>query len=92
MTEINHAIGAEGIISAECKEVVSQYGDLIWELLVSGVSFLLPFSLHFTVYINVSHFRFNELFRHGLQVQPDKVCAQLGLCIFNGNQSVRLEN
>ncbi|XP_031248530.1 aspartic proteinase-like [Pistacia vera] len=57
VTEINHAIGAEGIISAECKEVVSQYGDLIWELLVSGV-------------------------------QPDKVCAQLGLCIFNGNHSV----
>lgn len=37
VTEINHAIGAEGIVSAECKEVVTQYGDLIWELLVSGV-------------------------------------------------------
>ncbi|KAK4282683.1 hypothetical protein QN277_014030 [Acacia crassicarpa] len=37
VTEINHAIGAEGIVSSECKEVVSQYGDLIWELLVSGV-------------------------------------------------------
>ncbi|KAB2018630.1 hypothetical protein ES319_D08G242600v1 [Gossypium barbadense] len=37
VTEINHAIGAEGVVSAECKEVVSQYGDLIWELLVSGV-------------------------------------------------------
>lgn len=51
VTEINQAIGAEGIVSAECKEVVSQYGDLIWELLISGV-------------------------------QPDKVCSQLGLCIF----------
>ncbi|GMJ01920.1 aspartic proteinase A1, putative aspartic proteinase A1 [Hibiscus trionum] len=37
VTEINHAIGAEGVVSAECKEVVSQYGDLIWQLLVSGV-------------------------------------------------------
>ncbi|KAA8545314.1 hypothetical protein F0562_020098 [Nyssa sinensis] len=37
VTEINHAIGAEGIVSMECKEVVSQYGDLIWELLVAGV-------------------------------------------------------
>ncbi|KAJ6775659.1 BETA-SITE APP-CLEAVING ENZYME ISOFORM A-RELATED [Salix purpurea] len=53
ITEINHAIGAEGVVSAECKEVVSQYGDLIWELLISGV-------------------------------EPSKVCAQLGLCIFNG--------
>ncbi|GLT88468.1 hypothetical protein SLE2022_064930 [Rubroshorea leprosula] len=37
VAEINHAIGAEGVVSAECKEVVYQYGDLIWELLVSGV-------------------------------------------------------
>ncbi|MCI21353.1 aspartic proteinase, partial [Trifolium medium] len=35
--EINHAIGAEGVLSVECKEVVSQYGELIWDLLVSGV-------------------------------------------------------
>lgn len=53
VTEINHAIGAEGIVSAECKEVVSQYGDLIWDLLISGV-------------------------------QPDKICSQIGLCLFNG--------
>ncbi|XP_050223403.1 phytepsin-like [Mercurialis annua] len=37
VTEINHAIGAEGIVSAECKQVVSQYGNLIWDLLTSGV-------------------------------------------------------
>ncbi|XP_059440646.1 aspartic proteinase-like [Corylus avellana] len=37
VTEINHAIGAEGIVSAQCKEVVTQYGDLIWDLLISGV-------------------------------------------------------
>ncbi|EEF50033.1 Aspartic proteinase precursor, putative [Ricinus communis] len=37
VAEINHAIGAEGIVSAECKEVVSQYGNLIWDLLISGV-------------------------------------------------------
>lgn len=41
MAEINHAIGAEGVLSVECKEVVSQYGELIWDLLVSGVSFKL---------------------------------------------------
>ncbi|CAM8979709.1 unnamed protein product [Rhodiola kirilowii] len=37
ITEVNHAIGAKGVVSMECKEVVSQYGDMIWELLVSGV-------------------------------------------------------
>ena len=37
MTEINHAIGAEGIVSQECKEVVSQYGNMIWDLLISRV-------------------------------------------------------
>lgn len=37
VTEINHAIGAQGIVSAECKQVVTQYGDSIWDLLVTGV-------------------------------------------------------
>ncbi|CAL0302344.1 unnamed protein product [Lupinus luteus] len=37
VAEINHAIGAEGVLSVECKDVVSQYGELIWDLLVSGV-------------------------------------------------------
>ncbi|CAH9075914.1 unnamed protein product [Cuscuta epithymum] len=37
VTEINHAIGAEGVVSTECKEIVSQYGEMIWDLLVSGV-------------------------------------------------------
>ncbi|XP_021898784.1 aspartic proteinase-like isoform X1 [Carica papaya] len=36
VAEINHAIGAEGVISSECKQVVSEYGNLIWDLLVSG--------------------------------------------------------
>jgi len=37
ITQINHAIGAEGVVSVECKTLVSQYGDMIWDLLVSGV-------------------------------------------------------
>lgn len=51
ITQINHAIGAEGIVSTECKEIIADYGEMIWDLLVSGVL-------------------------------PDKVCAQVGLCIF----------
>ncbi|CAL0320919.1 unnamed protein product [Lupinus luteus] len=37
VTQINHAIGAEGVLSVECKEVVSEYGELLWDLLVSGL-------------------------------------------------------
>lgn len=37
ITQINHAIGASGIVSTECKSIVSQYGEMIWDLLVSGV-------------------------------------------------------
>ncbi|XP_059313378.1 cyprosin-like [Lycium ferocissimum] len=37
VTQLNHAIGAEGIVSMECKTIVSQYGEMIWDLLVSGV-------------------------------------------------------
>lgn len=36
VTQINHAIGAEGFVSMECKTVFSNYGNLIWEYLVSG--------------------------------------------------------
>ncbi|KAI3417102.1 uncharacterized protein J3R85_014720 [Psidium guajava] len=57
VAEINYAIGAKGVVSTECKQVVSQYGDLIWDLLIAGV-------------------------------KPDKVCSQIGLCIFNGTQHV----
>jgi hypothetical protein len=45
VTEVNHAIGAEGIVSTECKQVVSQYGDLIWNLLISGVGFFFIFNV-----------------------------------------------
>ncbi|KAM3306874.1 cyprosin isoform X1 [Capsicum chacoense] len=37
LTQINHAIGAEGFVSMECKTVFSNYGNLIWENLVSGL-------------------------------------------------------
>lgn len=35
VAQINHAIGAEGVVSMECKEVVKQYGELILELLIA---------------------------------------------------------
>eukprot|EP00252_Welwitschia_mirabilis_P005908 TRINITY_DN164_c0_g1_i3.p1 TRINITY_DN164_c0_g1~~TRINITY_DN164_c0_g1_i3.p1 ORF type:complete len:511 (-),score=57.31 TRINITY_DN164_c0_g1_i3:684-2216(-) len=38
ITEINQAIGASGIISQECKTVVSEYGELILELLLAQTS------------------------------------------------------
>lgn len=35
VAQINQAIGASGLASQECKSVVSQYGDLIMELLMA---------------------------------------------------------
>ncbi|KAL4202967.1 hypothetical protein AMTRI_Chr02g266110 [Amborella trichopoda] len=57
VAEINHAIGAEGIVSQQCKLVVSQYGEMILELLLS-------------------------------ETQPQKICSQIGLCVFDGNRDV----
>ncbi|KAK4775837.1 hypothetical protein SAY87_023798 [Trapa incisa] len=37
MTDLNREIGAREFMSMECKQVISQYGDLIWELLLSGL-------------------------------------------------------
>ncbi|KAG5587907.1 hypothetical protein H5410_048341 [Solanum commersonii] len=37
LTQINHAIGAEGVVSSQCKTVISDYGKTIWERLLSGL-------------------------------------------------------
>lgn len=38
MTQINHVIGTEGYVSYECKNIVHNYGNLIWESLISGLN------------------------------------------------------
>ncbi|XP_030451755.2 aspartic proteinase oryzasin-1-like isoform X2 [Syzygium oleosum] len=38
IAQINHAIGAVGIVSFECQTVVSNYGNRIWEYLLSGLN------------------------------------------------------
>ena len=35
ITQSNNSIGALGIVNQECKTVVSQYGDVIMELLMA---------------------------------------------------------
>ncbi|KAJ1402988.1 Saposin-like type B, region 1 [Sesbania bispinosa] len=37
VTQINHAIGAEGYVSYECKNIIHNYGDSIWEFITSGL-------------------------------------------------------
>lgn len=37
ITELNHAIGASGIVSQECKTVVAQYGETIIERILAKV-------------------------------------------------------
>ncbi|KAJ1437068.1 Saposin-like type B, region 1 [Sesbania bispinosa] len=38
VAQINHAIGAEGYVSFECKNIIHNYGDTIWESLISGLN------------------------------------------------------
>jgi phytepsin len=35
VAQVNHAIGAEGVVSQECKEVIQEYGDMIIEMLIA---------------------------------------------------------
>ncbi|XVF41098.1 hypothetical protein PTKIN_Ptkin01aG0253000 [Pterospermum kingtungense] len=37
VTKINDAVGAKGFVSMECKNVVAQYGDVMWQLLLLGI-------------------------------------------------------
>ena len=48
ITTINHAIGASGVVSQECKAVVQQYGQNIIDLLLAEVnaSFTLNANFH----------------------------------------------
>ncbi|KAG9458394.1 hypothetical protein H6P81_002902 [Aristolochia fimbriata] len=57
VTQLNYEIGAEGVISMECKEIVAEYGEMILELLI-------------------------------VETRPEKVCSQIGLCVFDGAQYV----
>lgn len=74
IAQINHAIGAEGVVSAECKEVVSQYGEMIWDLLVSEVKCFWQFYAYHCI---IKHY--SDVY---LQVLPSQVCKELGLCVF----------
>ncbi|WOL10980.1 aspartic proteinase oryzasin-1-like [Canna indica] len=59
IAEINHQIGASGVVSQECKAVVAEYGQQILEMLLA-------------------------------ESQPAKICAQIGLCTFDGSRSVSI--
>lgn len=39
IAQINHAIGAAGVVSQECKQLVAQYGKTILDMLVNEVSY-----------------------------------------------------
>lgn len=87
IAQINHVIGAEGVVSLECKKVVSKYGDLIWELLISGVAFfpsvfLLTFLLLFS-FPWVGERELLTCYFSWCQLQPRKVCVDIGLCLYN---------
>lgn len=37
ITQVNHAIGATGVVSQECKAVVAEYGETIIKMLLQKV-------------------------------------------------------
>ena len=37
IAQVNHAIGASGVVSQECKAVVSEYGETIIDMLLAKV-------------------------------------------------------
>jgi phytepsin len=47
ITEINEKIGAAGVVSQECKTVVSQYGQQILDLLLAEVCIFQTMDLFF---------------------------------------------
>ncbi|KAF5478941.1 hypothetical protein F2P56_005462 [Juglans regia] len=59
ITQVNHAIGATGVVSQECKAVVAEYGETIIKMLLE-------------------------------KDQPQKICAQIGLCTFDGTRDVSI--
>ncbi|KAL9314557.1 hypothetical protein ACSQ67_020009 [Phaseolus vulgaris] len=42
VTQINHAIGAQGYVSFECKSILHNYGNSIWGSLIAGLCEKLP--------------------------------------------------
>ena len=59
VTQINHAIGAEGYTSFECKSILHNYGDSIWESLIAGVCFICNFTLKLNDYLPL-YLKFNH--------------------------------
>jgi ribosomal protein S19E (S16A) len=53
VTQINHAIGASGIVSQECKTVVTQYGKTILDMIVAEVDILL-FSISYETLLHIT--------------------------------------
>ncbi|KAF8086453.1 hypothetical protein N665_0625s0018 [Sinapis alba] len=79
ITMINHAIGVVGDTSQECKTVISQYGQTILDSLVSQVEVSSNSNTftHTCLFID-KHNCENQYFE--IQVDPRKVCSQIGLC------------
>lgn len=76
---INHAIGADGVVSQECRAVVSQYGQTILDLLLAEVKAIysydtIPFSYVHSLISSRCMFHSQHLLHlyplHCLQIGP----------------------
>jgi len=60
VTQINHAIGAEGYVSYECKNIIHNYFDSIWEYIISGVCSL--YLSHYSQRLSKAPVEFNYFY------------------------------
>ena len=51
ITTINHAIGASGVVSQECKAMVQQYGQTIIDFLLATYKFLYKVAINFYSFV-----------------------------------------
>lgn len=103
ITQINHAIGASGVISQECKSVVSIYGKTILEMLLNEVFVILHFSFSIRLLtsscLNLFQYNLRTVVNRPyiislrtwilLQAEPQQICSKIGLCSSDGTRDVR---
>jgi phytepsin len=89
ITEINEKIGAAGVVSQECKTVVSQYGQQILDLLLAEVCMFQTMLLFWLLVWSIAFGGNSTCYLVILQTQPAKICSQVGLCTFDGTHGVR---
>ena len=55
IAEVNHAIGATGVVSQECKAIVAEYGETIIKMLLAKVYASFSGLLYYSLYLCIAN-------------------------------------